>query len=93
MVERSNIIIDGNGYTLQGTGAYASKGINLSSRSSETSASMQNKIFSMLVPFTYIALSSGMVYSPASFKGGSIISFVFIKYLSFKSLRNHVIFV
>jgi parallel beta-helix repeat protein len=30
VVERSNIIIDGNGYVLQGTGAYLSRGIYLS---------------------------------------------------------------
>jgi parallel beta-helix repeat protein len=46
VVERSNIIIDGNGYTLQGTGAYASKGIDLSSRSNITSKNTNIKDFS-----------------------------------------------
>jgi parallel beta-helix repeat protein len=46
VVERSNIIIDGNGYTLQGTGAYASKGIDLSSRSNVTSKNTNIKDFS-----------------------------------------------
>jgi parallel beta-helix repeat protein len=46
VVERSNIVIDGNGYTLQGTGAYASKGIDLSSRSNITSKNTNIKDFS-----------------------------------------------
>jgi parallel beta-helix repeat protein len=36
VVERSDIIIDGNGYTLQGTGVYESKGICLSGISNVT---------------------------------------------------------
>jgi len=46
VVERNNIVIDGNGYTLQGTGAYASKGIDLSSRSNITSKNTNIKDFS-----------------------------------------------
>ena len=46
VVERNNTVIDGNGYTLQGTGAYASKGINLSSRSNITSKNTNIKDFS-----------------------------------------------
>lgn len=46
VVERNNIVIDGNGYTLQGTGAYASKGIDLSSRNNVTSKNTNIKDFS-----------------------------------------------
>jgi parallel beta-helix repeat protein len=46
VVERSNIIIDGDGYMLQGTGAYASKGIDLSGRSNVTSKNTNIKDFS-----------------------------------------------
>ena len=36
VVERDNIIIDGAGYTLEGTGAYPYKGVDLSGRSNVT---------------------------------------------------------
>ena len=36
VVERDNIVVDGAGYTVQGTGAYASKGVDLSDRSNVT---------------------------------------------------------
>jgi len=36
IVERDNIVVDGAGYTLQGTGAYESKGISLSGRENVT---------------------------------------------------------
>ena len=45
VVQRSNIIIDGNGYTLQGTGAYPSKGIDLTERSNVTIRNMEIKAF------------------------------------------------
>jgi len=45
VVERDNIIIDGAGYTLQGTEAYESKGINLSGRTNVTVQNTQIKNF------------------------------------------------
>jgi len=46
VVERDNIIVDGAGYTLQGTGASNSKGINLSGKSNVTIKSTNVKDFS-----------------------------------------------
>jgi parallel beta-helix repeat protein len=45
VVERDNIIIDGAGYTLQGTGAYESKGIALTGRSNVTIRNMEINAF------------------------------------------------
>jgi len=45
VVERNDIIIDGNDYTLQGSGAYDSKGIDLSSRSNVTVKDMTIRNF------------------------------------------------
>ena len=45
VVERDNIIIDGNGYTLQGTKASWSKGIDLSGRTNVTVRNTQIKNF------------------------------------------------
>jgi parallel beta-helix repeat protein len=45
VVERDNIIIDGNGYTLQGSGTLHSKGINLTGRSNVTIKNMEIKTF------------------------------------------------
>jgi len=41
VVERDNIVIDGAGYALQGTGAYKSKGIDLTSRTNVTIRNIQ----------------------------------------------------
>jgi len=41
IVERDNIVVDGAGYTLQGTGANFSKGIDLSNRNNVTIKNMQ----------------------------------------------------
>jgi parallel beta-helix repeat protein len=46
VVERNNIIIDGNGYTLQGTGEYDSKGVDLSGRTNVTAHNATIKAFS-----------------------------------------------
>src|SRR4030066_683466 len=40
VVERDNIVVDGAGYTVQGTGASGSKGIDLTGRSNVTIKSM-----------------------------------------------------
>jgi len=45
VVERNNIIVDGASYTLQGTGAWLSKGITLSGRNNVTIKSMTIKAF------------------------------------------------
>ena len=45
VVERDNIIIDGAGYTLEGTGAELSKGIDLSGRTNVTVSNTQIKNF------------------------------------------------
>ena len=45
VVERNNIVIDGAGYTLQGTGAWDSKGISLSGRSNVTIKNTEIKSF------------------------------------------------
>ncbi|UCE29730.1 MAG: right-handed parallel beta-helix repeat-containing protein, partial [Candidatus Bathyarchaeota archaeon] len=47
VIERDNIVIDGNGYTLQGTGAYPykDKGIDLSERTNATVKNTQIKNF------------------------------------------------
>jgi len=45
VVERSNIIIDGDGHTLQGQGAYDSKGIALSGRSNVTIRNIEIRAF------------------------------------------------
>jgi len=45
VVQRNNIIIDGNGYTLQGTGALDSRGIALSRRTNVTIKNMEIKTF------------------------------------------------
>lgn len=45
VVERNNIVVDGAGYTLQGTGANESKGIDLSWRSNVTVKNMIIKTF------------------------------------------------
>ena len=45
IVERDNIVVDGAGYTVQGTGASGSKGIDLSSRSNVTIRSMEINTF------------------------------------------------
>ncbi len=45
VVERDNIVVDGAGYTLQGTGANESVGINLSSRSNITVSNLQIMYF------------------------------------------------
>jgi parallel beta-helix repeat protein len=46
VVERENIVIDGGGYTLEGTEAYASKGIDLTGRGNVTIKNMEIKAFS-----------------------------------------------
>jgi hypothetical protein len=45
VVERGNIVIDGAGYTVQGTGAWNSTGIDLSGRSNVTIKNMEVKAF------------------------------------------------
>jgi parallel beta-helix repeat protein len=45
IVERNNIVVDGAGYTVQSTGSYSSKGIDLSFRSNVTIKNMQIKGF------------------------------------------------
>ena len=45
VVQRDNIVVDGAGYTLQGAGAYDSKGINLTGRSNVKIRSMEIKAF------------------------------------------------
>jgi len=45
VVERDNIVIDGAGYTVQGTGAYPSKGINLTERKNVTIKNVEVKAF------------------------------------------------
>jgi len=45
VVERGNIIIDGDGHTLQGQGAYDSKGIALSGRSNVTIRNIEIRAF------------------------------------------------
>ena len=45
VVERDNIIIDGAGYTVQGTGAYESKGIDLSGKENVTIRNMETRAF------------------------------------------------
>ena len=45
VVERSNIIVDGAGYTLQGTEVEESKGIDLTERKNVTVMNMQIKAF------------------------------------------------
>jgi parallel beta-helix repeat protein len=45
VVERDNIVVDGAGYTVQGTGAYDSKGISLSGRSNVTTKNANIKNF------------------------------------------------
>jgi parallel beta-helix repeat protein len=44
-VDRDNIVIDGAGFTLQGTAAYISRGIDLSSRSNVTIKNMEIRNF------------------------------------------------
>ena len=44
-VDRDNIVIDGAGFTLQGTAAYISRGIDLSSRSNVTVKNMEIRNF------------------------------------------------
>jgi len=45
LVERDNIVVDGTGYTLQGTGAHDSKGIDLAYRSNVTIKNMRIESF------------------------------------------------
>jgi len=45
VVERDSIVVDGASYTVQGTGAYDSKGIELSGRSNVTIRSMEVRTF------------------------------------------------
>jgi parallel beta-helix repeat protein len=45
VVERDNIVVDGAGYALQGTGAYKSRGIDLLNRSNVTVSNLQMKYF------------------------------------------------
>jgi len=45
VVERDNIVVDGAGYTLQGTGAYESVGIDLTGRSNVTIKNIEIKAF------------------------------------------------
>ena len=45
VVERSNIVIDGNGYTVQGAGAYDSKGVHLAGENNVTITNMTIKAF------------------------------------------------
>jgi len=45
VVERDNIVVDGAGYNLQGTGAWYSKGIDLTRRSNVTIKNMEIKEF------------------------------------------------
>jgi len=45
VVERDNVVVDGAGYTVQGTGTYGSKGIGLSGRSNVTIKSMIIRYF------------------------------------------------
>ena len=45
IIERDNIVVDGTGYTVQGTQAYDSRGINLSERSNVTIKNMTIKAF------------------------------------------------
>jgi parallel beta-helix repeat protein len=45
VVERDNIVFDGAGYTIQGTGAYESKGIAMSGRSNVTIKNTHIKLF------------------------------------------------
>jgi parallel beta-helix repeat protein len=45
VVERDSIVIDGAGYTVQGTGAWGSKGIDLSGRNNVTIRNMEIRAF------------------------------------------------
>ena len=45
VVQRDNIVVDGAGYTVQGTGASGSKGIDLSDRNNVTIKNMEIKAF------------------------------------------------
>jgi len=45
VIERDNVVVDGEGYTLQGTGTYPSAGINLSGRENVTIRNTQIKNF------------------------------------------------
>jgi len=45
VVERDNVVVDGAGYTLQGTGTVSSKGLDLSERSNITIKNMEIKAF------------------------------------------------
>jgi parallel beta-helix repeat protein len=56
IVEKDNIVIDGAGYTLQGTGANFSKGIDLSNRNNVTIKNMQIGAFQFGL---YLYSSSG----------------------------------
>jgi parallel beta-helix repeat protein len=50
VVERDNIIIDGNGYMLQGTGVYMSEGIELSERTNVTVHDIEIQNFDYGIP-------------------------------------------
>jgi len=58
VVERSNIVMDGAGYTVQGTGAYDSKGISVSGRSNVTIKNMTIKAFDYGIWLEYSSSSS-----------------------------------
>ena len=45
VVERNNIVIDGNGYKLQGTGVFGSRGIDLTNRYNVTIRNVQIENF------------------------------------------------
>jgi len=53
VVERDNIVLDGAGYTLQGTGRFDSRGIDLSGRSNVTIENMQIKSFAYVIRLYY----------------------------------------
>ena len=60
VVERDNIVVDGAGYTLQGTGASGSKGISLSDRRNVT---IQNTNIKNFMDGVYLTSSSNVTVS------------------------------
>jgi parallel beta-helix repeat protein len=58
VVERDNIVVDGAGYTVQGTGVYLSKGIYLSARENVTIRNMEIKAFGIGIWLEYSSNNS-----------------------------------
>jgi parallel beta-helix repeat protein len=65
IVERDNIVVDGASYTIQGTRAYRSKGIDLAGRSNVT---IKNTEIKLLMYGTWLCMSSNVVISGNTMK-------------------------